>query len=79
MWWDLNNPHYEVPKTDSVPKRHVIFSGAIWMGGLDDSKTLRVAANTYRQSGADFWPGPLENEANDQLTCSNFDHISKIQ
>jgi len=79
MWWDLiGSPSYQVPNTDSFPKKNVIFSGAIWMGGLDDSKTLRVAANTYRQSGNDFWPGPLENEATDQLTCSNFDRISKV-
>ncbi len=74
----LNNARYEVPKTDSGIKKHVIFAGAIWMGGLDDSKTLRVAANTYRQSGNDFWTGPLENETTDQLNCSNFDRISKV-
>ncbi|MEZ4830315.1 MAG: hypothetical protein R3C61_29120 [Bacteroidia bacterium] len=40
-----------------VPKgsnRHSMFASSLWIGGLDESGQLRVAAQTYRQSGIDF-------------------------
>jgi len=46
---------YEVPKGSG---NHVIFSGAIWMGGLDVNGQLKLAAIKFRQ-GNDFWAGPL--------------------
>ncbi len=46
---------YEVPKGSGL---HVIFAGALWMGGTDVNGQLKLAALTYRQ-GNDFWPGPL--------------------
>jgi hypothetical protein len=62
MWWDLNNPKYEIPKvTDpNAVRKHSLFSGAIWIGGRDNGGNLKLAAMTYRQRGSDFWPGPLE-------------------
>jgi hypothetical protein len=61
MWWDLtSNPRYEIPKVDDPSKaKHSLFAGSLWIGGLDESSQLRIAAQTYRQSGNDFWPGPL--------------------
>jgi len=32
----------------------------LWLGGLDAGGQLHVAAQTYRQVGTDFWPGPLD-------------------
>jgi hypothetical protein len=46
---------YEVPKNSGL---HVIFAGALWMGGTDVNGQLKLAALRYR-SGNDFWPGPL--------------------
>lgn len=58
MWWDLNNnPLYEIPKGSG---KHSLFAGALWIGGLDDGNQLRLAAMTYRQTGNDFWAGPLD-------------------
>jgi hypothetical protein len=58
MWWDLNNsPKYEVPKGSN---RHSAFASALWIGGVDNGGNLKVAAMTYRQTGNDFWPGPLK-------------------
>ncbi len=77
MWWDLNSSaKYEVPKNGGV---HSLFAGALWIGGLDDMGALHVAAQTYRQNGNDFYPGPLDNncETTNQ-TCSDFDYIWKI-
>ncbi len=64
MWWDLNsNPRYEIPKIatgSSETRKHSSFAGSLWIGGVDDGGSLKVAAMTYRQSGNDFWPGPLK-------------------
>ncbi|MEM6344977.1 MAG: hypothetical protein AAF927_13890 [Bacteroidota bacterium] len=78
MWWDLvGDPRYEVPKGGN---RHSMFASSLWIGGLDDAGQLRVAAQTYRQSGVDFWPGPLTNNTAsiDDLTCDKYDRMFKI-
>lgn len=79
MWWDLvGNPVYEIPKGS---KRHSLFAGSLWIGGLDQAGQLRVAAQTYRQSGYDFWPGPLTDSLaeTDQATCTLYDVMYKIE
>jgi hypothetical protein len=77
MWWDLQaNPRYEVPKvTNAADKRHSSFAGSLWIGGIDEAGQLRVAAQTYRQSGYDFWPGPLTSGGAtiDPATCEKWD------
>ena len=77
MFWDLNNARYEVPKIDppgSAPSVHALFAGAIWLGGIDAGGQLKMAAQTYRQTGNDFWPGPLDNQGNvDAQTCQDYD------
>ncbi len=58
MWWDLNNSaKYEIPKGSN---KHSAFASALWIGGVDNGGNLKVAAMTYRQTGNDFWPGPLK-------------------
>lgn len=82
MWWDLvGEPRYEVPKGGN---RHSMFASSLWIGGLDESGQLRVAAQTYRQSGVDFWPGPLTggptggDASTNAETCERFDKMFKI-
>ena len=72
MWWDLKNVKYEIPK-DS--KKHSLFAGSLWIGGFDQGGALKVAAMTYRQTGNDFWPGPLDvsNASADASICANYD------
>ena len=58
MWWDLNsNPRYEVPKGSN---KHSSFASSLWIGGIDNGGNLKVAAQTYRQTGNDMWPGALD-------------------
>ncbi|MBU6324400.1 MAG: hypothetical protein KJS92_02840, partial [Bacteroidetes bacterium] len=82
MWWDLNNPKYEVPKvTDAnAVRKHSLFSGALWIGGLDDGGNLKLAAMTYRQRGSDFWPGPLDTTTagTEPARCKAYDRIWKV-
>ncbi len=61
MWWDLSsNAEYFVPADGNVSS---MFASAVWVGGIDPGGQLKLAAQTYRQSGVDFWPGPLDNNA----------------
>lgn len=38
------------------------YAGAtsLWIGGFDTGNQLKLAGQTYRQSGVDFWSGPLD-------------------
>ncbi len=78
MWWDLNTAaKYEVPKVPvgSTDQRNSsLFAGAVWIGGIDLGGQLKIAGATYRQSGNDFFPGPLDGNGEvDQQTCTDFD------
>ena len=81
MWQDRAGTfaEYEVPKrnNDDDPKFTSIFAGALWMGGTDVNGQLKIAAVTFRASGNDFWPGPLNPttaEINEE-ECSIFDQF----
>jgi hypothetical protein len=77
MWWDLtNSPRYEIPKGS---RAHSSFASSLWIGGLDAGGQLKVAAQTYRQSGNDFFPGPLDNNAStDDDICNQFNKIYEL-
>ncbi|MEO8085569.1 MAG: hypothetical protein ABI763_02045 [Bacteroidota bacterium] len=78
MWWDLvGTATYEVPKGSG---KHSLFAGAVWVGGYDNSHNLRVAAQTYRQSGDDFWPGPVNITTTDVTpdVCTKFDRHFRV-
>ena len=81
LWWDPNDPStgiYEVPIGSG---KNVIYAGSIWIGGIDASGQLKVAAQTYRQSGSnDFWSGPISKDGTGQLNitqnrCNQFDRF----
>ena len=83
MWWDLNNPKYEIPKvTDANSvRKHALFAGALWIGGLGRGDgNLRMAAMTYRQRGSDFWPGTLDMNtvSTDPSRCESWDKMFKV-
>ncbi len=58
IWLDRANGRadYEVPKNSG---QFLIYSGALWVGGKDVNGQLKLAALKYRNSGNDFWTGPL--------------------
>lgn len=82
LWWDLSNARYEIPKVpkgSDNPRLHSLFAGALWIGGIDAGGQLKIAAQTYRQTGDDFWPGPLDNNGTvDDAVCSVFDRHWKV-
>jgi hypothetical protein len=81
MWWDIPtaNASYEVPKGSN---KNALFAGSVWIGGLDVSAgdAIRVAAQTYRQSGNDYWTGPLDpvSRSVDFQACADWDRFWKI-
>ena len=78
MWWDLTGTAlYEVPFGSG---KHSLFAGAIWIGGKDGAGNLKVAAQTYRQSGSDFWPGPIDTTSTSisSSECLKYDKHFKI-
>jgi len=80
LWWNLSNARYEVPKVQAGQvSKHSLFSGALWIGGVTNGN-LRVAAQTYRQSGNDYFPGPLTvgTASISEARCKEFDRIWKI-
>lgn len=76
MWWDLSDARYEVPKGSGATNPvQAIFAGSIWVSAKDQGGNLKIAANTYRTNGYDFWAGPLD--ANGEVlgtTCQKWDN-----
>jgi hypothetical protein len=86
MHWDIGadeigsiggNPIYEVPKGSG---KHSNFVTSLWIGGLDNANQLHGAAQTYRQQGNDFWPGPLDtvSAGTNNAVAQNYDKIWKV-
>ncbi|HPI53194.1 MAG TPA: hypothetical protein PLU10_00810, partial [Chitinophagaceae bacterium] len=79
MFWnpDSLTAGYEFPKGSGI---HSNFASAIWVSGYEASNgMLHVAAQTYRQTGNDYWPGPLDSSGNSVLqTATDWDKIWKV-
>lgn len=79
MWWDngTSEARYEVPKGT---RKNALFAGSVWIGGYDEQDQLKVAAQTYRQTGNDYWPGALDPSTGDIAAseCSEWDRFWKI-
>lgn len=84
MWWDLfggGNAWYLVPKVeDRFKGANANFAGNVWFGGLDLGGQLKIAAQTYRQGGIDFWTGPLStiDASITKEVCSQYDKIFRL-
>ncbi|MEN8223930.1 MAG: T9SS type A sorting domain-containing protein [Bacteroidota bacterium] len=81
MWWDLPGgigAQYFIPKGGTATS---MFSSSLWIGGLDINNQLKLAAVRYRQSGNDYWPGPLTitgSASVDEATCAKYDKHTLI-
>ena len=68
---NTTNASFEVPKFSG---KYCIYASNLWMGGLDQNGVLHLAAQTYKQNGTDFWPGPLTT-AGSSLPPSTWNNI----
>lgn len=78
MWWNngSGNASYEIPKGSG---RHSQFAASCWIGGYDKQGQLKVAAQTYRQDGNDYWPGALDDQGKiSSDVCSAWDKFWKV-
>ncbi|MEN0005566.1 MAG: hypothetical protein AAF798_15560 [Bacteroidota bacterium] len=81
VWWDgTGDGRYVVPNVPpGVPERSSIFAGAVWLGGVDPSGALKIAAQTYGTSTgeSDFYPGPLDPETGrtNLAVCAQWDRF----
>lgn len=57
LFWDNTNSIFEVPNGSG---KRTIYASALWMGGYDSVGQLHLAGQTYRQTGSDFFPGPID-------------------
>lgn len=84
MWHDFstNRAAYYIPANSTQTS---LFSGALWIGGVDVNDQLKLAAQQFRQGpdfkgGVDYWTGPLNiTTANtDPETCAQYDQFFPI-
>jgi hypothetical protein len=75
MWWDPA-AGAAFCKFPAHGKASIGFTTALWMSGYDAGNNLHIAAQTYRQNGNDYWPGPLD--ASDTLTYATSQNWAKI-
>ena len=78
MWWNigLEVAAYEVPKNSGKSSQ---FAASCWIGGVDKQGQLKVAAQTYRQDGNDYWPGALDHNGKISAdVCANWDMFWKV-
>jgi hypothetical protein len=73
LFWDFANGKFEVPKGSG---NGTVYADNLWIGGLDAGGNLKMAGQTYRQTGTDFWPGALK--ANGTLDSANNTFFNKV-
>ncbi|MGB1040286.1 MAG: hypothetical protein ACPGVD_05395, partial [Flavobacteriales bacterium] len=58
LWYNrsLGRASYIIPKDAGTSP---IYAGGLWMGGVDPTGQLKLAAIRFRNQGNDYWPGPL--------------------
>jgi len=67
LWHLLDSPNYnQFCNMAGDPWGGLNFDGALWVSGYDAGGDLHLSAQTYRQDGNTYWPGPLD--ASDTLT-----------
>jgi len=77
MHWDYISAKHEIPKGSG---KHSVFASSFWIGGFDQGGQLHASGQTYRQTGNDYWPGPIGGMSTpfDTTTCAQFNQIWKI-
>lgn len=76
LFTDYSNAQFEAPKGSG---HHTIFASQLWFGGFDAGNQLHMAAQTYRQTGTDFFPGPLNNMGTtDAPTIAAYNKVWKL-
>ena len=57
LFTDSQSAQFEVPKGSG---KNTIFTSGLWIGGFDYGGQLKMAGQTYQQTGTDFFSGPID-------------------
>lgn len=68
-------PQFQVPKNSSTT---TMFTSNLWLGGVDNSGQLHMAAQTYKQAGTDFWPGPISPSTGNAANPASWNNVWKV-
>ena len=68
---------YFVPKTGTAI---TIYQNTLWIGGLDNTNNLHLAAVRFGQVGEDYWSGPLRvtDASTDIYGVMDYHHVWKV-
>lgn len=80
LHWDPSSGNfdgYECPKGSG---KQWGGPASLWIGGVDAGGQLKIAAQTYRQAGVDFWPGPLTTSSatTNSATVNQYNRVWKL-
>lgn len=71
-------PRFDIPNLGCAKP---MFSSGLWLGGMDASNNnLHMAAQTYKQNGSDFLPGPIDlvTHKYDTVASAPYNRIWKV-
>lgn len=80
LHWDPNGSNFGGYECPIGSNRNWGGPASLWFGGLDNGGQLHLAAQTYHQSGVDFWPGPLSTNGatTNSLVVAQYDKVWKL-
>ena len=62
LFFDGQNGSFQVPYNSNASQQtSTIFAGGLWLGGYDSGGNLKMAAQTYNQTGRDYFSGALDD------------------
>jgi hypothetical protein len=72
LWQDMSagSAGLEIPIGTGL---NTIYSGGIWVAGVDGNGELHLAADKYGVNGNDFWPGPIDENTGEAYNCLAYD------
>lgn len=68
-------PQFEMPKGNGTA---TIYATNLWIGAIDDNDVLRMAAQTYKQFGTDYWAGPVNPSTGVAANPSSWNKVWKV-
>lgn len=80
LHWDPTNTLFDGYQCPIGSNRNWGGPASLWFGGLDVGGQLHLAAQTYHQSGVDFWPGPLTTSSatTNSTTVNQYNRVWKL-
>jgi len=87
VWWNLDMGQYIVPRPapgSGDPQVSAIFSGSVWVGGLDPSGNIKLAGGPNgayygRDGSVDWYSGPLDLDGvTDKPICDDWNTFFKV-